>query len=136
MLALKKAESPIWVGNVMKKYSPNISWTQFFPALKKLKKCWNFFFSHNISPHIWVSFFSELKWTCVDGSASSGIPKYLENCRFQCNFKIPGRAEKGISVHKKSNPRPLYNRYFCHISNVKCFWISKKSIRKCIFIII
>ena len=96
MLALKKAESPIWVGNVMKKYSPNISWTQFFPALKKLKKCWNFFFSHNISPHIWVSFFSELKWTCVDGSASSGIPKYLENCRFQCNFKIPGRAEKGI----------------------------------------
>ena len=90
-----------------------------------------FFFSQYFSPYLGL-FFSELKWTFVDGSASSGIPKYLENCRFQCNSKIPGRAEKGISVHKKSNLRPLDNRYFCHITNVKWSWISKKSIKKCI----
>ena len=77
-----------------------------------------------------------VKWSqnmiFVDGSAISGTPKYLENCRFQCNFKIWGWAEKGISVHKNHVLRPLYNRYFCHITIVKWSRINKKSIRKCI----
>ena len=73
------------------------------------------------------------KWIFVDGSAISGIPKYLENCCFQCNFKIWCWAEKGISGHKNSILRPLYDRYFCHITIVKWSWISQKSIRKCTF---
>ena len=73
------------------------------------------------------------KWWFVDGSAISGIPKYFENCRFQCNFNIWGWTEKGISVHKNSNLRPLYNIYLCHVTILKWFWINKKSIRKCIF---
>ena len=36
------------------------------------------------------------KWIFVYGSAISGIPKYFENCRFQCNFKIWGRQKKGV----------------------------------------
>ena len=35
---------------------------------------------------------SIVKWSqnmiFVDGIAISGTPKYFENCRFQCNFKI------------------------------------------------
>ena len=30
------------------------------------------------------------KWNFVYGSVISGIPKYFENCGFQCNFKILG----------------------------------------------
>ena len=73
------------------------------------------------------------KWGFVDGSAISGIPNYLENCRFQCNFKIWGLAKKGSSVHKNPFLRPLNNRYFCHITIVKWSRINQKSIRKCIF---
>ena len=73
------------------------------------------------------------KWWFVDGSAISGIPNYLENCHFQCNFKIWGWAKKGSSVHKNPFLRPLYNRYFCHITIVKWSRINQKSIRKFIF---
>ena len=70
----------------------------------------------------------------VEGSALSGTPKYFENCRFQCNFKIWDWAKKGVSVHKNYVLRPLYNRYFCHIIIVKMSWINQKSIQKCIFL--
>ena len=73
------------------------------------------------------------KWIFVYGSAISGIPKYFENCRFQCNFKIWGWPKKGRSVHKNQFLRPLYNRYFCHITIVKLSWIIQKSIKKCVF---
>ena len=73
------------------------------------------------------------KWIFVYGSAISGIPKYFENCRFQCNFKIWGQAEIGTSGHKNPILRPLYNRYFCHITIIKWSQIPKKSIRKCYF---
>ena len=73
------------------------------------------------------------KWNFVYGSAISGIPKYFENCRFQCNFKIWGRLKKRRSVYKNPFLRPLYNRYFCHITIVKWSWIIQKSIKKCNF---
>ena len=74
------------------------------------------------------------KWIFVYGSAISGIPKYFENCRFQFNFKIWGRPKKGSSVHKNQFLRPLYNRYFCHITIVKWCRIIQKSIKKYIFL--
>ena len=74
------------------------------------------------------------KWIFVYGSAISGIPKYFENCRFQCNFKIWGRPKKGSSVHKNPFLRPLYNRYFCHITIVKWSRIIQKSMKKCNFL--
>ena len=40
------------------------------------------------------------KWIFVYGSAISGIPKYFENCHFQCNFKIWGRPKKGVPSTK------------------------------------
>ena len=48
-------------------------------------------------------------------------------------FKINGYARNGTSVHKNQFLRPLYNRYFCHITIIKWCRISKKSIRKCFF---
>ena len=73
------------------------------------------------------------KWIFVNGSAISGIPIYFENCCFQCNFKIWGRPKKGSSVHKNQFLRPLYDRYFCHITIVKWSRIIHKSIKKCVF---
>jgi hypothetical protein len=66
---------------------------------------------------------SIVKWSqkmiFVDGSAIFGTPKYFENCRFQCNFKIWGLAKKGVSFHKNHVLRPLYNRllpyYYCKV---------------------
>ena len=68
-----------------------------------------------------------LKWIFVYRSAIYGIPKYFENCCFQCDFKIWGRPQKGSSVHKNQFLRPLYNRYFCHITIVKWSRIIQKS---------
>ena len=49
-------------------------------------------------------------------SVISGIPTFLGNWRFLCNFKIIDYTKKGVSVHSNPNLRPLYNRYFCHIT--------------------
>ena len=73
------------------------------------------------------------KWSFVDGSTISGIPKYFENYRYQCNFNIWGWTKKEISIHKNSNPIPLYNIYICHITIVSWSRINQKSIRKCIY---
>ena len=54
-------------------------------------------------------------------------PNILKNCGFQCNFNIWGWTKKEISVHKNSNPRPLNNRYFCHITIIKWSQINKKN---------
>ena len=70
------------------------------------------------------------KWIFVYGSAISGIPKYFENCHFQCNFKIWGWPKKGSSVHKNQFLRTLYNRYFCHITIIKWSRINKKSMKR------
>ena len=80
---------------------------------------------------------SIVKWSqkriFVYGSVISGIPKYFQNCRFQWNFKIWGQPKKGSSVLKNQFLRPLYNRYFCHITIVKWSRIIQKSIKKCVF---
>ena len=73
------------------------------------------------------------KWNFVYGSAISGIPKYFENCWFQCNLKILGWPKKGISVHKNPFLRSLYKRYFCQITIVKWSRIIQKSVKKCNF---
>ena len=70
----------------------------------------------------------------VDGSAISGTPNYLENCRFQCNFKIWSWAKKRISVHINHVLRPLYKRYFCHINIVKWSRNKKKTNQKAHFL--
>ena len=35
-------------------------------------------------------------------------------------FKIFGRARNGTSINKNHVLRPLYKKYFCHITIVKC----------------
>ena len=61
------------------------------------------------------------KWIFVDRSTIPGIAKYLENCRFQCNFNIFGCARNGTSVNKNWFLRPLNNRYFCQNALSKIF---------------
>ena len=48
-------------------------------------------------------------------------------------FKIFGYARNGTSVNKIPFLRPLYDRYFCHITIVKWSRIIQKSIKKWIF---
>ena len=48
-------------------------------------------------------------------------------------FKIFGYVRNGTSVHKNPFLRPLYNRYFCHITIVKWPRIIQNSSKKCIF---
>ena len=75
-----------------------------------------------------------VKWSqiqiCVAGSVISGISTFLG---FQYYFKIIGQAKKGVSVHNNPILRPLYDRYFCHISIIKWFQICQNSIKKNFF---
>ena len=73
-------------------------------------------------------------WIFVARSAISGIPKFVE-IFFWHIFKNLRYPRKGVSVHKNKILRPLNNRYFCHITNIKWSQILKSSIRKCVLLI-
>ena len=72
-------------------------------------------------------------WICVVRSPYFGLTPDFKIALKTAIFKIIGYARNGTSVHKNLFLRPLYNRYFCHITIIKWSQISKKSIGKCIF---
>ena len=74
------------------------------------------------------------KWIFVDGTPFFGPTPDFEIALKTAIFKIFGYARNGTSVNKNPFLRPLYNRYFCHITIVKWSRIIQKSIKKCIFL--
>ena len=52
-------------------------------------------------------------------------------CIGNSNFKKVGYARNDTSNHKDLILRPLYTRYFWHITNIKWSHICQNSIRKC-----
>ena len=49
-------------------------------------------------------------------------------------IKILGEAKKGVSLYKIQILRPLYNRYFCHITIRRWSRICQNFSRKCFFL--
>ena len=80
---------------------------------------------------------SIVKWSqkliFVDGTSFFGPTPDFKIAFKTAIFKIFGYARNGTSVNKNPFLRPLYNRYFCHITIVKWSRIIQKSIKKCIF---
>ena len=72
-------------------------------------------------------------WIFVDGTPFFGPTPDFEIALKTAIFKIFGYARNGTSVNKNPFLRPLYNRYFCHITIVKWSRIIQKSIKKCVF---
>ena len=60
-------------------------------------------------------------------------PNFWKISVFNANLKSYGRPKKGLSVQKSPILRPLYNRYFCHITIIKWSRICRNSTRKCFF---
>jgi len=73
------------------------------------------------------------KWIFVDGNAFFGLPFDLKNTLKTAILQIFGDARAGTSGHKNPFLRPLYNRYFCHITIVKWSQIYKKIHQKVFF---
>ena len=69
----------------------------------------------------------------VDRSAISGSPQVFKNAYKTGIFKKFGYARNDTSVHKNQILRPLYNRYFCHITIKKWSRNCIRTIRKCFF---
>ena len=78
-----------------------------------------------------------VKWSqnCifVDRNSISGSPQVLKNAYKTGIFKKFGNARNDTSVHKIQILRPLYNRYFCHITIKKWSRNCTRTIRKCFF---
>ena len=80
---------------------------------------------------------SLVKWSqnkiFVAGSVISGIPKLKKKSVFSIILNL--RVGQKSSLYPKKSPilRPLYNRYFCHISIIKWSRICQNSTRKCVF---
>ena len=76
---------------------------------------------------------SVIKWsqncTRTIRSGVAGIPKYLKNTCKAGYFNIFGCAKKTTSEDSSSILRPLYNRYFCHITIEKQSQIGTSTIR-------
>ena len=78
-----------------------------------------------------------VKWSqkliFVDGTPFFGPTPDFEIALKTAIFKIFGCARNGTSVNKNHVLRPLYSKYFCHITIVEWYRKNKKSIKKCIF---
>ena len=79
-----------------------------------------------------------VKWSqnmiFVNGNPFFGPTPDFEIALKTAIFKILGCARNGTSVNKNHVLRPLYNRYFCHITIVKWSWNNKKTIKQFIFL--
>ena len=62
-----------------------------------------------------------------------GIPKYLKNACKAGYFNIFGYAKNTTSDGSTSILRPLYNRYFCHITMEKWSQICTRTIKNGFF---
>ena len=80
---------------------------------------------------------SVIKWyqncTRTIRSGVVGIPKYLKNACEAGYFKIFVYAKDTTSDSPRSILRPLYNRYFCHITIEKWSQICTRTIRNGFF---
>ena len=78
-----------------------------------------------------------IKWsqncTRTIRSGVVGIPKYLKNACKAGYFNIFGYAKNTTSEGPSSILRPLYNRYFCHITIEKWSQICTRTIRNGFF---
>ena len=78
-----------------------------------------------------------IKWsqncTRTIRSGVVGIPKYLKNACKAGYFNIFGCAKNTTSEGPSSILRPLYNRYFCHITIEKWSQICTRTIRNGFF---
>ena len=78
-----------------------------------------------------------IKWsqncTRTIGNGVVGIPKYLKNACKSGYFKVFGYAKNTTFEGSSSILKPLYNRYFCHITIEKCSQICTRTIRNGFF---
>ena len=78
-----------------------------------------------------IKWSQNLTWTLRSGVF--GIAKNVEITCFACIFQMFRYANNTTSDGPSEILRPLYNRYFCHITIEKCSQIYTRSIRKCLF---
>ena len=72
-------------------------------------------------------------WPRTIRSGVFGIAKIVKITCFACIFQIFGYANNTTSDGPSAILRPLYNRYFCHITIKKWSLIYTRTIRKCLF---
>ena len=72
-------------------------------------------------------------WPRTIRSGVVGIPKYLKNACKAGYFNIFGYAKNTTPEGPSSILRPLYNRYFCHITIEKWSQIGTRTIRNGFF---
>ena len=72
-------------------------------------------------------------WTFLDRKHFFGLPYDLKFALKTAIFQKFGYARNDTSGHKNLFLLPLYNRYFWHITIVKCSQICQNSIRMCFF---
>ena len=72
-------------------------------------------------------------WPRTIRSGVFGIAKNVKITCFACVFQIFGYANNTTSDGPSAILRPLYNRYFCHITIEKWSQIYTRNIRKCFF---
>ena len=73
------------------------------------------------------------KWTRTIRSGVFGIPKYLKNACKACYLNVFGYVKNTTFDGPTSILRPLYNRYFCHITIEKWSQICTRTIRNGFF---